>query len=204
MPLPQLTARNYDFRVSGSEAERGFDCVRIEQQAQGVRGAGDEDMRVNQRIDSAALAVINGDRQAAGFHRREHQSVVVPVAQCRNMPQIEFPGERALLDVLPFRSQHVGQDDFLELLMRGTVRISRDDFDIDELREVKQQWPHARTQFPVTRKRARVIADNGVDDALAESRNLNRNAGLSHRDAIIQVVIPNRAHAFLVGDHREV
>jgi len=98
MPLPQLTARNYDFRVSGSEAERGFDCVRIEQQAQGFRGAGDEDMRVNQRIDSAALAVIDGDRQAASFHRREHQSVVVPVAQCRNVPQIEFPGERALLD----------------------------------------------------------------------------------------------------------
>jgi len=88
--------------------------------------------------------------------------------------------------------------------MRGSVRISRDDFDIDESREAKQQWPHAGTQFPVTRKRARVIADNGVDDALAESRNLNRNAGLSHRDAIIQVVIPNRAHAFSVGDHRKV
>ena len=114
-------------------AEGSFERVGTDEKAEGVGSAGDEDMRMNDGVEGAAFAVVDGDRQTAAlFHCGEHQPVVVPVAENGDMTQVTPPRELAFFDALPFGPQLVWHDDSFELPIRGAVRIGRDDLEVDE------------------------------------------------------------------------
>jgi hypothetical protein len=100
------------------------------------------------------------------------------------MTQVEPPRELAFLDALPLAPQHVWHDNSFELSIRGAAGIGRDDLEVNEFQKAQQKRSHAEAQFSVVGERTRVVADDGVNDALPETGNVNRDAGLSHGESL--------------------
>ena len=93
-------------RISASEAQRGSKPGWLEQKVQGVHGAEHMDVCIQNCLERATLAVLDGYRQPSGFFRDfQEQPVVIPVAEGGNAVGIQLLGVARPLDVFLFRVQ---------------------------------------------------------------------------------------------------
>ena len=149
---------------AGSElgAQSCYQAAGIEEEVEGVRSAGDEEIRAEDGVEGAAFAVVYCDGQTAGApHRLEEQRVEMSVAEGHNGAEIEGADEGALLTVMISAGPGKAMDFERETRQRLPDRaesISGDDVDIQLLRERGEGGPHAGGEPPGAGERAGKIA----------------------------------------------
>ena len=186
-------------RITALTTQRGLQPSGIQQQRECIGGAGDEEIRVANRIDGAAFAIIHRNSQpAAACDSLEHQPIEVAIAKCDHGTKIELAHVGAFLpvviaagscEVMDFKRQPG------ERLADRAESVRSEYIHVQLLGEGGEGRPHSCSETPPQRKCAGKIADKNSKVTAANAGDIHGDAGFIQGHGILAQPIVTQIHA---------